>query len=224
VLLQVFLNSALAEEEGLFSVADVFDAINEKMIRRHPHVFKKESSNATTVDQVLTQWADIKKVESGKKEKTPDSLLHKAFKKRILPTLAYGCEISKRSLDIGFQWTEIKDVFRDLESEVHELSQEIFQPNPDVKKIADEAGDVIYSLCNVITFLRERTEAGKHLDLDIAARNAFEKFVTRFSEMETIRKEQGQPLTETDARALTLEEWNDLWKGAKHRLAKRPHP
>ncbi len=220
VLLQVFLNAAIAEEQGLFTVADVFQTINEKMIRRHPHVFAPNTSNAKTSSEVLTQWADIKKVESQEGASKAKSLLHKATKKRILPTLAYGCEVSKRTLEFGFQWTEMKDVFKDLESEVRELSQEIFKAHPDVKKIADESGDVIYALCNVIAFLRERTEVGRHLDLDIAARSAFEKFATRFGVMEKIMEEQNTPLTEDRAKSLSLDEWNVLWKQAKARLAK----
>ncbi len=224
VLLQVFLNAAIAQESGLFTISDVFRAINEKMIRRHPHVFARNTSSAKTSDDVLVQWADIKKTEKGNQGEKPKSLMHKTSKKRILPTLAYGCEISKRTLEFGFQWTEMKDVFKDLESEVRELSEEVFKKNPDVKKIADEAGDVIYALCNVIAFLRERSEVGKHLDLDIAARNAFEKFTTRFSVMESIMLEQEDPLTEDRAKTLSLDEWNDLWKLAKQTLAKPKAP
>lgn len=220
VLLQVFLNASIAEEKGLFSISDVFRGINEKMIRRHPHVFARNESSAKTSSEVLVKWAEIKSTENGNKPEKPKSLLHKAAKKKILPTLAYGCEISKRTLEFGFQWTEIENVFSDLESEVKELSAEIFKSNPDVKKIADEAGDVVYALCNVISFLRERSMEGKHLDLDIAARNAFEKFVTRFSVMENIMQEQNTPLTEERAKTLSLDEWNNLWKQAKRRLAK----
>jgi tetrapyrrole methylase family protein/MazG family protein len=224
VLLQVFLNAAIAEEQGLFTVADVFNGINEKMIRRHPHVFAKETSSAKTSNDVLVQWADIKNTEGKNSTEKPKSLLHKAIKKRILPTLSYGCEISKRTLDFGFQWTEMKDVFRDLENEVRELSDEVFKESPDIRKISDESGDVIYALCNVVAFLRERSEVGKHLDLDIAARNAFEKFSARFSIMESIMQERNDPLTEERAKTLSLDEWNDLWKLAKGRLAKPQTP
>jgi tetrapyrrole methylase family protein/MazG family protein len=223
VLLQVFLNASIAEEQGLFTINDVFDAINTKMIRRHPHVFNRDTSNAKTVGEVLTQWADIKQTEnSSDKPKTAPSLLEKATKKRVLPTLAYGCEISKRSLAVGFSWMELKDIFRDLESEVRELSQEIFVESPDLAKISDEAGDVVYALCNVITFLREKRGASDKLDLDLSARAAFNKFATRFCEMEKMMEERGEPLTEERARTLNLDEWNDLWVAAKRRLAKKP--
>ncbi|MCA2961939.1 MAG: 2,3-bisphosphoglycerate-independent phosphoglycerate mutase [Silvanigrellales bacterium] len=217
VLLQVFLNAQVAADERLFHVRDVFHAIDEKMIRRHPHVFGGE--RVSTAEAVVTQWDAIKSTEKQENPTTTHrSLLHKASKKKALPTLEWLRAVSRRSYKLGFAWQTWPETFADLRSEVAELEVELTSSQSSRARIADEVGDVAFALANVVTWLNEnRFEEAEAIDLDIAAREAGEKFVTRFAEMEAIRREQNAPLDEASAKALSLDAWNTLWKDAKKR-------
>ncbi len=229
VLLQVFLNAQLAADDNLFEARTVFEAIDAKMIRRHPHVFGVKSANGDvtragttveTAEEVVSQWDAIKSAEKAlsPSEAKPKSLLHKALKKRGLPTLEWLREVSRRSYKMGFAWKTLPETFGDLRAEVDELSEELAKPEFDRDRVADEMGDVAYALANVATWLNEnRFPEPRSIDLDLAARDAGEKFVTRFAEMEAIRREGGHPLDETSAQALSLDAWNELWTSAKRR-------
>ena len=223
VLLQVFLNAEITRQAKQFSVDQVFDAISHKMIERHPHVFLEKSA-AIDSESVVNQWEKIKaasKVSSesasnaGRDTDKVESLLKKSAGKKSLPTLDYLCGISKQSYKLGFAWKNLSDTFGDLRSEVVELEEELKSPGFSVSKIADEAGDVLYALANVVTFLNQ--EHKTELSLDLLGRQTAQKFLNRFAEMEMIRSERGQNLTEESARALSLDEWNELWKEAKVR-------
>ena len=217
VLLQVFLNAQIAAEEGHFDVADVFAAINEKMIRRHPHVFAHKQNLST--DGVLTQWEEIKNQEKkealqGNKEVTPESLLKDSLRKNHLPTLTYGCGISKQALKLGFAWPDLKQVFEQLESEIKELKEEVLHEQPSLERITDEMGDVFVTLCNLTVHLGLKKQM--EIDLDWAARQGTKKFADRFAKMEKISHGQmGQPLTLLAAKALSLEQWDELWQEVK---------
>ncbi len=217
VLLQVYLNAQVAQDENLFSLNEVFSSINKKMIQRHPHVFQKIESTIQNSSDVLVQWDKIKEQENIENSKQNDSLLKKALKKRALPTLNFGVEVSKRAKKVGFSWNTVEEVFQDVISEVKELQYEIEQNEKNIEKIEDEIGDVVYALCNVVQFFKETTEEAKHFDFDLIARAAIDKFINRFSEMEKICQEKGTPLTETSVKNISLDQWNDLWKQAKKR-------
>jgi 2,3-bisphosphoglycerate-independent phosphoglycerate mutase len=214
VLLQVYLNSEVASQSNQFALSTVFNSITKKMIERHPHVFMNHKSDIENADQVVSQWDLIK----NKDKPNVISLMEKAAKKRSLPTLDYLVGISKRSYKMGFAWKSLKETFGDLVSEVDELRHEVEASNPDLTKIADEAGDVIYALANVIVYLNEQTkESDEVLNLDILARQSARKFLNRFEEMEKIQFENGHHLTEQSAKELTLDQWNQLWVSAKKR-------
>lgn len=211
VLLQVFLNAQIISEQKYFSIEQVFQSINEKMIRRHPHVFAKATADTST--EVLNQWEKIKQNERG--GELNNSLLNKATKKRYLPTLSYAYEVAKQSYKVGFAWDTLQGVFNDLASEVEEFRQEIFASSVNWTKAKDELGDIAYALACVTAHLTQREK--QDIDLDTCARAATEKFVTRFKEMENILAERKTPLTTESAKNLTLDEWNTLWKLAKQR-------
>ena len=217
VLLQVYLNAQVAHDENLFCLNDVISSINKKMIQRHPHVFQKNDSTIQNTDDVLIQWDKIKEKENIDNPKQNDSLLKKALKKRALPTLNFGVEVSKRAKKVGFSWNTLEEVFQDVISEVKELQYEIEQNEKNIEKIEDEIGDVVYALCNVVQFFKETNEGAKHFDFDLIARAAIDKFINRFKEMEKICLEMETPLTETSVKNISLEQWNDLWKQAKKR-------
>lgn len=216
VLLQVFLNAQIAAEGGLFDATRVFTSINEKMIRRHPHVFTETAPEVHSAADVVTQWDQIKSRE-GKSQAASASLLAKAFKKRDLPTLTYGTEVSKRAAKVGFAWNTLAGTFADIESEVQELKAEVFKTHPDWDKVGDEFGDVVYAMCNLVTFFNADLPETEAFDTDLLVRAGIEKFVTRFKEMETIMSERGMPLTNASALQLSLNDWNQLWAEAKSR-------
>ncbi len=221
VLLQIYLNSQIAQEKNYFNIRNVFENINHKMISRHPHVFEKGNESITNASEVIALWDKIKESE---KSKNPDankdqkiSLLKKAIKKKSLPTLNFGTEISKSAWKIGFSWQTMQEVFQDVLSEVQELEDEIQEKDLNIEKVIDELGDVIYSLCNLVNFFKETRNDAVTLDFDLIARASFQKFINRFNEMENIMLENKTPLDEESAKKLTLDQWNELWKKAKKR-------
>lgn len=216
VLLQIFLNSQISSEKGHFTVADVLNDISEKMIRRHPHVFSTDAESLHTSDAVVKQWDEIKAVERSISK--PSSLLARAQKKTHLPTLNYMAGISKSSWKIGFAWKTLEQTFADLSSEVAELKTELFASSLNRDRIADELGDVILAMANLVVFLNEAGLSGSSdIDFDLVARASVEKFLTRFEEMETILRERGQEVTEQLAQSLSLDVWDELWREAKQR-------
>lgn len=221
VLLQIFLNSQIAAEENLFNIFDVFKLINKKMIDRHPHVFansEKQREIIKSSADVVKQWEDIKNNENvTNKTNYSSSLLKKAIKKRGIPTLNFGQEVSKRAKKLGFSWNTLPEIFADVLSEVQELKEELHQNNINFERVADEIGDVVYALCNLVQFLKETNVEAKNYDFDLLARGAIDKFINRFMEMEKIMEENGTPLSENSVKNISLEQWNDLWKQAKKR-------
>jgi uncharacterized protein YabN with tetrapyrrole methylase and pyrophosphatase domain len=106
-----------------------------------------------------------------------------------------------------------------LTSEIEELRREVFTATPQRQRVADEMGDVVLALANVVVFLNEMKFAGAEspLDLDLSARGSVEKFLSRFQGMESILRERGVNVTEDYAKSLSLEVWDELWREAKRR-------
>lgn len=219
VLLQVFLNSQIASEKKHFNVADVFEDICEKMIRRHPHVFLSNDNTVATADDVVRQWEVIKATETTTTaSEVPESLLHKVRKKSAQPTLAFTSAVSKSSWKLGFAWKTLEQTFADLTSEVEELKRELFAEQPSQARVADELGDVVLALANIVVFMNEsKFKESTSVDFDLSARASVEKFLSRFEGMETILRERGVEVTEEYAKGLTLEIWDELWREAKRR-------
>lgn len=219
VLLQIFLNAQIASEQKHFRVADVFQSITEKMVRRHPHVFATTTSFVSTAEDVVMQWDSIKSSEKAHTTTTEQkSLLAKAKSKHALPTLTYSATISKSSWKLGFAWKTLDETFSDLTAEVDELRAELFAEKPDVKKVSDELGDIVFALANVVVFLNEtifKTDAA--IDFDLAARESVAKFLSRFEGMEALLRERGHDVTEGAVKNLSLQTWNELWQEAKRR-------
>ena len=219
VLLQIFLNSQIAKENNNFDIVQVINSINNKMIRRHPHVFSSEQ-NLDNSNDVITQWEKIKANEKGDEKNKVQSLLHKALKKTHLPSLEFGVEVSYRSRKIGFAWPTLTETFKDIEKEVDELREIITLDNlSDPKwldRVWDETGDILYAVCNLMSWFHVNSDRDKIPSLDIVARSGITKFINRFFEMEKIYfEETGKPLT--DKSIDDLQEWDQLWAKAKER-------
>ena len=193
LLLQVFLHSAIATQEGQFTIADVAAGITEKMIRRHPHVFGDVV--VTGADHVASNWEQIKAAEKGG-DADRGSVLDGI--PGSLPALAYASELSRKARKVGFDWPDVDGVWDKLDEELAELRDE---PTSLV-----ELGDVLFV---VVTL-------AQHLGLDPegALRAASAKFRSRFEIVERLATERGVELAGADAGLL-----DELWNQAKSLLS-----
>ncbi len=205
LLFQVVFHSRLAEEQGAFDFNDVVAAINEKMIRRHPHVFAGDST--TDKAELGRQWEQHKQLERNRKQSDNDNNHAGALAGIIssLPALRWSQKIQKRAAGTGFDWPDIQPVFDKLEEELGELKEEIRRPN-NQRRILDELGDVLFVCVNLAMHLQ--------LDAEQAMRHANYKFISRFNTMEQ--------LIEADERSfanLSLQQMEAYWERAKATLA-----
>ena len=201
LLLQVVFFSQMAQEAGHFDVADAIEAINSKLVRRHPHVFG--DGDAKTSDEVLRKWDEIKATEKTGKAK-PRGLL--AGVPRSLPALMEARQIAARAAGAGFDWSNVDQVLEKLREELAELdaarqagSQEALQ---------DEIGDLLFVIVNVARFLK--------VDPEQALRGTNSKFRRRFAHVEKGLEAQGK-----SPREATIEEMETLWQEAKQHEDKR---
>ena len=195
LLLQVVFHSRMAEEQGHFGFEDVARAINEKMIRRHPHVFGEESY-ASLSDQ-KAGWETLKAEERGRKGRA-ESLLDDV--PVGLPALTRAVKLSRRAARVGFVWPSVKAVMEKLHEEVVELEAELAAG--DVEKARQEMGDVLFVVANLARTL--------DVDPEDSLRFANAKFVRRFRYIEAKLAERGKTPAESD-----LAEMDALWDEAK---------
>ncbi|MGO9241384.1 MAG: nucleoside triphosphate pyrophosphohydrolase [Bryobacteraceae bacterium] len=196
LMLQAVFYAQMAREEGRFSIGDSLDAINEKLIRRHPHVFA--AGDARTPDQVLARWDEIKGEEKREKGETPKGRLDGV--QRALPALMEAHEISKKAARAGFEWPDFEQVLEKLREELGELDHARAHGSRD--EIAGEIGDLLFTLVNVARWLK--------VDPEQALRQTNAKFRRRFAHVERTLAERGRTLEQS-----TLEEMETLWQQAK---------
>jgi tetrapyrrole methylase family protein/MazG family protein/ATP diphosphatase len=195
LLLQVVFHARMAEEQGAFAFEDVVRAINDKMIRRHPHVFANESY-ASLAEQ-KQGWEALKAAE--RQAKGPGgSLLDEV--PAGLPALTRAVKLSKHAAGVGFVWPSAKEVLEKLDEEVAELKAEIAAG--DVDKAREEMGDVLFVVANLARTL--------DVDPEDALRATNAKFVRRFRYIETRLAERGKTPEQSD-----LAEMDALWNEAK---------
>lgn len=168
--LQVVYHARMAEEEGAFTVADVLDAINAKMIRRHPHVFG--DSVVRTAEEQTRNWEEVKAQERAAKAATDHSALDGVA--TALPALLRAQKIQSRAARVGFDWRAAEDVVPKIHEEVEEIREAVATGDPD--RIEDEVGDLLFAAVNL----------ARKLDIDAegALRRATAKFEHRFRAME----------------------------------------
>lgn len=196
LLLQVVFHSQMAREAGAFDFADVAEAISEKMIRRHPHVFG-DAPARTSGDQT-TAWEEIKTRERSAKTATVGSLLDGVAV--TLPALTRAVKLSKRAARVGFVWPSIVGVLDKLREEIAELEAEVEAGDRD--KAGAELGDILFVCANI----------ARELDIDpeAALRASNTKFTRRFNYIEHTLAESG-----TSPEASSLDEMERLWQNAK---------
>ncbi len=212
VLLQVILNAQVATDNGTFSIADVARVINEKIIRRHPHVFggKRNRSNVTSAVQVKEQWDQIKKVEKGGNKKRGEVTPHQSDKSlftdantKTFPSTLQALRIGKIAESINFDWPDSEPVFRQLTSEVQELERELTKKKKvDLDKVKKEIGDVYFTLAQLCRHLK--------VDPETAALDGNRKFLKRFSALEGLARKEKVELAKTNMKTLEA-----LWIRAK---------
>ena len=195
LLFQVVYHSRMAEEAGRFDFAHVAQAITDKMIRRHPHVFGDAARDAA---QQTIAWEAQKTAERAARHENGTL----AGIARALPALTRAHKIATRAARVGFDWPDAAAVLDKLEEEARELRAELPAANP--ARLADELGDLLFVIVNLARKLKLDPEACLH--------QANAKFTGRFSQVEQTLEAEGK--TPTDA---TLSEMEALWQTVKLR-------
>jgi MazG family protein len=195
-ILQAVFFAEMAAEAKLFDISDSLDAINEKLIRRHPHVFADETAH--TGQQVLKRWDEIKAAERKSKEDAPQGLLETV--PRALPALVEAQQITSRAARAGFDWTSADDVLAKLDEERLEFAEARERGTQD--QIEDELGDLLFVLVNLARFVK--------VDPEQALRRTNSKFRRRFSHVERRLAAQGKQVPGTP-----IDELEALWQEAK---------
>ena len=198
LLFQVMFHSRMAEEAGAFALADVVAAINDKMIRRHPHVFGEK--DARSAHEQTVAWEVMKAAERARKAapEGPASALDGVA--RALPALLRAEKLQKRAARTGFDWTETPPIFDKLEEEVAEVKEAIAGGKAD--EIEDEIGDLLFVAANLARRL--------NVDPEQALRKANAKFERRFRAMEAAAAAEG-----VDFASLSLDAQEAYWQRVK---------
>jgi MazG family protein len=228
LLLQVLFYSQMASDEGLFTIGDVLETLNRKLIRRHPHVFGEAASaaagNRAKVDaalegssaRVLSNWEAIKKAEkssgdsSGAETREAQSLLDSVL--RAQPALMEAARLGSKAAKVGFDWAEWRDLLAKVEEETKELVEAVEVQEKEVAgqveiakaEVDAELGDLLFTVVNL----------GRHLgvEAEMALRGTNARFRARFKAMELATGTT--PLSERSAAEL-----ESLWADAKRTLA-----
>jgi ATP diphosphatase len=219
LLLQVLFYSEMAQEQGSFTIDDVLDALSNKLIHRHPHVFGDTKADDSA--QVLRNWEALKAQEKrkslhsdgGGSESMPELLLEGVSSK--MPALQEAHKISSKAAHVGFDWPHVQGLFEKLSEETRELQAHLqdlspageLSRKPEVPEelrqhVEDEVGDLFFVLVNIARYLS--------VDPESALRKTNRKFRRRFGWLEEHLRRQGRALEQA-----TLEEMETLWQQAK---------
>ena len=198
VLMNVFFQVVLAEEQKLFTLEDVWRTINDKMVRRHAHIFGDRK--ADTPEEVAQLWQEMKKLEH--KETAPGSVLDDV--KHYLSPLNRAEKLQKKAAKCGFDWDQESEILEKIREELSETSAAMAEGNDD--HVDEELGDLLFAVVNLIRF-RKRANSEELL------RKAALKFETRFRFMEKECFNSGRELEEC-----SLEEMEELWQKAKAQM------
>lgn len=199
LLLQITLHAEIARQRGQFTFEDVANSIQEKMVRRHPHVFGDgkgpNGKKVKTADEQMKNWSKMKK-----KERPDRSLL--AGTPRAMPALQLAQRYGEIAASVNFDWPNIERVLEKVDEELQELRVEIKRRKRKRADLEMELGDLLFVL----------TRLASHLDLDAerALRASCEKFQTRFEKLERHFRDARAPLAEA-----SLEEMERVWQRVK---------
>ncbi len=199
VLLQVLLHAEIARESDRFKLLDTINTITEKLIRRHPHVFK--DTIVINSEEVLRNWEAIKKEErlENNKNKTNENISLLAGIPQSMPALLVAQRMQEKAARIGFDWGNIVDVWDKVKEEISELEKLLDSKNVD--RIEDELGDAFFALTNLARFF--------NLHSEMALRRTNNKFYNRFTYVE-------RKIDEEKIENPTLEQMDVFWDEAKN--------
>lgn len=192
LLLHIVFYSKIGEEKKEFDVADVCNAISDKLIFRHPHVFG--DINIDSASKVEQSWEQIKLKEKGGNKTVLEGV------PSALPSLVKAYRIQDKARNSGFDWQQRQDVWEKVKEEMLELKEEI--DSMDADKTESEFGDLIFSIINAARLYK--------VNPDNALERTNQKFIYRFNYMEKKVKEMGKSLNQ-----LSLEELEEIWQKAK---------
>ena len=200
VLLQVMFQCVMAEQEGRFSFDDVANAISDKLVRRHPHVFGDVDAKDSAT--VLRNWEQIKQMEHRKESR------HSALDgvPATLPGLIKAQRTQEKAARVGFDWKDAEGPMAKIEEELGELKAEISARRSDRPadsgRVKDELGDLLFAVANLARHLK--------VDSESALEGTTARFARRFRAVEAGAKAQGRSLKD-----MTLSEMDALWDEAK---------
>lgn len=194
VIMEVVFLARIFKEKEKFSISDVLEGINQKMIRRHPHVFAQK--RIRTSEKVIDEWCRQKK-----QEKARQSILDGLAK--CSPSLIEAFQIGLRASSYGFDWSQPLDALKKAKEEISELEKALEEKKED--EIFQEIGDVFFSMANVSRLLG--------INPEIALRQVNKKFIKRFKFIEKKLGEKGKELSE-----VTLEEMDEIWEESKDKI------
>jgi XTP/dITP diphosphohydrolase len=198
IMLHMVFYARIGSEKGAFDIADVIDSLCEKLIHRHPHIYGDPANAGQVVkvaneEEVKQNWEKLKLKEGSK------SVLSGV--PRSLPAMTKATRIQDKARGVGFDWERPEQVWDKVNEELSELKAEV-DTNADPDRIADELGDVLFSLINYARFL--------DIDPELALERTNRKFIKRFQYLEEGAQRDGRKLQD-----MTLEEMDEYWTRAK---------
>jgi tetrapyrrole methylase family protein / MazG family protein len=193
LLLHIVFHAQLGAEENLFTIQSVIECINEKLIRRHPHVFG--DATVETTDDVNRQWEKIKLQEKHKPKLLEGVPIHQ-------PALNRAFRVQEKAAAVGFDWPDAQPVWKKIDEEILELKHEV--KHGDAKTIEAEFGDLLFSMVNLGRKLGVHPEE--------ALRQTIDKFSKRFRYIEDSLEQAGIKIQDS-----SLQEMDKLWEASKQK-------
>ncbi len=195
LMLQIIFQSRIMEEKGEFDFLDVIKNLNNKLIRRHPHVF--DDTIAENTNDVKLIWEEVKSKENSKHGNS-----HILNYNKSQPALLQARELQEKASKVGFDWEEIEPVFEKVEEELSELREALkYEDNLEASK---ELGDLLFAVVNLSRFINTNPE--------VALLGTINRFIKRFEYIENKVTEK-----EMDFKKMDLIELDKLWQEAKHK-------
>ncbi len=198
LLLHIVMQAQMAQESDKFELRDSIYSINEKLIRRHPHVFGQDNRKSKRLEDAKENWEKVKKSEGRKSwiDGVPKNL----------PGLIRAQRVQEKASTVGFDWDDVGPALAKSHEEIDELMEVWLEGNHERSR--EEFGDVLFSIVNVGRLMK--------LDSEISMRQAIDKFDARFRALEKVFEDE-----ERDIEAATLEEMDEVWDRIKHSVSFR---
>lgn len=193
LLLQVVFHAVIAEERGEFDIDDIIETLNDKLIRRHPHVFA--DLKVKDIEQLIENWEKIKRMEKGPGRQSVLSGVPSH-----LPALLKAQKISEKAARVGFDWSHADQVFAKVLEELKEFEETMLEG--DQERMEAELGDLLFALANLGRFLS--------LNPEDALRKTIARFMKRFEHIENSVHAANREIRDT-----SLEDMERLWEEAK---------